>query len=146
MKKLLRKYKFKIAICITIALVITIIFALFSVDNLTNTMNIEFIRSFGWETENAPKDISHVTIPDELNSLYIVYSDIASIPGESLYDYCGKNLTRYSYTVTNHNLSGTGKIRANVFVYKSKIVAADISNLTTNGNTTSISDTTDKIE
>lgn len=143
MKKQLKKYKYKIIFILAAIIVITVVFALFSVDNITNSKNIEYISSFGWVTETSPKDISHLTIPEELNALYKTYSDTASIDGSSLSEYCGKNVTRYSYRVLNHKLSSTGRIRADVFVYKSQIIAADITDLSKNGKTISISDTTD---
>ncbi|HIV85218.1 MAG TPA: DUF4830 domain-containing protein [Candidatus Monoglobus merdigallinarum] len=143
MKKFLRAYKYKIIFIIIAALLIAVIFALFSVDSATNSKNIEFIKSYGWETEGSPSDISHITLPETLTGIYASYAQISAVNGYSLSDYCGKSLTKYSYPVLNHNLSETGRVRANVLLYKSDIVAADISLLTDGGSTVPISDTSE---
>lgn len=141
MKKLFKKYKYKIIFIIAAAILISVIFALFSVDSTTNSQNIEFINSFGWEVDTAPEDISHLTIPEELIGIYLAHAQISAIDGSSISDYTGKSLTRYSYKVLNHEDSDTGKIRADIFVYKSSIIAADISDISANGSTIPISDT-----
>lgn len=122
------------------AVVIAVIFALFSVDSAANRKNIDFINSFGWQVEESPADISHLTIPEDLSGVFLVHSQISAIDGSSMTDYRGKNITRYSYKVLNHSLSGSGKIRADVFVYKSEIIAADITDISKNGTTNPISD------
>ena len=57
----------------------------------------------------------------------------------------GIKATRYSYRVLNHADSGTGLIRANVFVTKAGIVAADICSLELGGFLLPINDTADMV-
>ena len=45
--------------------------------------------------------------------------------------YKNKKVTRYSYKVTNYG--GEGEVMANLFVYRGKIVACDISSLSPDG-------------
>ena len=140
MKSILKKYKYKLIFIIAAAVIISVIFALFSVDGAANRRNVEFINSFGWDVDDSPADISHLTIPEDLSGIYLVHSQVSAIDGSSIVDYRGKNITRYSYNVLNHKDSGSGKIRADIFVYKSDIIAADISDISMGGNLTPISD------
>ena len=140
MKNFVKKYKYKLMFIAAAAVVIAVIFALFSVDGAANRKNIDFISSFGWQVEESPADISHLTIPEDLSGVFLVHSQLSAIDGSSTADYRGKNITRYSYKVLNHSKSDGGKIRADVFVYKSEIIAADISDISANGATAPISD------
>lgn len=143
MTKFIRRYKYKLIFIIFAAFSLTVIFALFSVDNNTNSSNIEYIKSYGWEVESSPAEISHIRLPEEFNTLYKTYSDLSTTSDSSLYDYCGKNVTRYSYAIKNHAES-ENVVRANIYVYKSKIIAADISVLKQNGVTAPLYDTSCK--
>ncbi|MCI5893330.1 MAG: DUF4830 domain-containing protein [Clostridiales bacterium] len=140
MKKFIRHYKFKLIFILFTVFVITVIFALFSVDSSTNTANIEYITTYGWQVDSSPIEIAHVRLPEDLNSLYRTYNSLAAAQGYTLENYCGKNVTRYSYKVNNHKES-SGDVRANIYVYKSQIIAADISILKPDGTTVPINDT-----
>ncbi len=140
MKKFLKKYKYKLIFIAAAAALIAVIFALFSVDGAENRRNIEFIESFGWRVDDAPADISHMTVPEDMGGVYLIHSEISAVGGSSLTDYRGKTVTRYSYKVINHSGSEKGRIRADVFVYRSDIIAADISDISPGGSTAPISD------
>ncbi len=140
MKTLIKRYKFKLIFILFVVFVITVIFALFSVDNSTNNANIEYISSYGWQVESSPVEIAHVRLPEDFNSLYRTYNSLAAKQGATLENYSGKNVTRYSYKVNNHKES-SGDVRANIYVYKSQIIAADISILKPQGTTVPLSDT-----
>lgn len=143
MKKFFKKYKFKLIFILFAVIIITLVFTLFSVDSNTNASNIQYISSFGWEVNDTPADITRISLPEEFNSLYIAYSDIASVDGKNLEEYSGKNIAKYSYIVNNHKDSDDDAVRANVYVHKSQIIAADISSLKTGGFTIPLSDTSD---
>lgn len=142
-KKFLKRYKLKIIFIIATVFVITVIFALFSVDSTTNKSNIDYISSYGWKTDSSPAEIAHVRLPEEQSSIYKAYGQIASADGKNLESYSGKNVTRYSYNVTNHKYSDKNNVRANIYVYKSEIIAADISVLMPDGSTAAIDDTSE---
>lgn len=143
-KKLLNRYKFKLMFIAFAAVIIAIVVALFSVDNSTNNQNIDYITSNGWEIKSSPAEIAHIRFPEDFTSLYRTYNALAAVDGINLESYCGKNVTRYSYTVTNHEESASDDVRANVYVYKSKIIAADVSVLSPKGTTVPLSDTSRK--
>ncbi len=143
-RKLFRRYKFKLMFILCAAFIIAVILALFSVDNTTNNKNVSYITSNGWEVKTSPAEIAHIRLPEDFNSLYRTYNALAAADGINLESYCGKNVTRYSYTVTNHTKSESADVRANIYVYKSEIIAADISVLSPEGTTLPIKDTSGK--
>lgn len=128
---------------LTTALLILI---LFRADSNTNRRNIEFLSSYGWQTEKTPAETAHITIPREFDAVYEAYDRLCQNSGFSLTPYKGVRATRYSYKVLNHEDSGTGLIRANVFVTKNGIIAADISSLALGGFVRTVDDKTGQTE
>ena len=117
-----------------------IIVFLFHTDSKVNRENIAYINGCGWQVEE-PAEISRLTVPQEFDVIYQTYQEVIESSGFDLSLYQGKTLTRYSYPVTNHQNSDTGLIRANVLVYRNKIVAADLSSLERGGFLQPIQDT-----
>ena len=146
MHKIKRHQSAVIITLISAMFTVGVIFLLFGSDSKVNQSNLNFIRSFGWEVQEKPKQISHITIPEEFNPVFEAYSTLEDDAGFSLSDHRGERATRYSYRVTNHKESDTGLIMANVYVTKSGIIAGDICSLAPNGFIRAISDTTDKVE
>lgn len=144
MRQFIKAHKFSLIVLASAAVIISVILMLFSVDSTVNNMNIDYITSFGWEIDNRPAEISHLTIPQEFDVIYETYNAIAKDAGYDLNEYRGVKVTRYSYRVLNHQDSDTGLIRANVFVCKDKIVAADICSLDIGGFMAPINNTSGK--
>ncbi len=57
MKNFIKSYKYKIIFILFASVIIAVVFALFSVDGATNSKNLEFISSYGWEVDSSPADI-----------------------------------------------------------------------------------------
>lgn len=125
-----------------VSVFIIIIFCLYKSDYNINNSNITFINSYGWLVEPKPEEITRLSVPRDFNDLYSFYNALEASAGFDLTPYKGKNAVRYSYKVLNHSNSDTGLIRANVFITKDKIVAADISSLEIGGFIQPICDTT----
>ena len=123
------------------AVTVSIIFLLFGADSKVNQANLDFIRSYGWEVEDNPTEIARLTIPEEFDTVFHAYNELAQTAGLDLTPYKGVKATRYSYRVLNHQDSDSGLIRANVFVTKDGIAAADISSLELGGFLVPINDT-----
>ena len=123
------------------AVTVSIIFLLFGADSKVNQANLDFIRSYGWEVEDNPTEIARLTIPEEFDTVFHAYNELAQTAGFDLTPYKGVKATRYSYRVLNHQDSDSGLIRANVFVTKDGIAAADISSLELGGFLVPINDT-----
>ncbi len=95
------------------------IILLFDTDNRINQKNIEYIESLGWEVSEKCTEISYVTIPEDTDP--------------ELAPYKGRRAVLYTYTILNHPDSETQSVQINLFLYKRKIIAANISVFSANG-------------
>lgn len=96
-----------------------------SLNAKTNDDRVIFLQSFGWEVQAEPKEIVEVSLPEEMDDVLREYNDIQKQQNMDLEKYTGKRVKRYTYEVINHP-SGEQDVRANVLVYKNKIVGGDI--------------------
>ena len=83
-----------------------------------------FLKQFSYEVKGSPLDVVKVTIPESFDSVYESYNDIQRAQGLNLVKYKGKEVTRYTYEVTNYDYDGT--VLATIIVYKDKIIAGDV--------------------
>jgi len=98
----------------------------------TNDDRINFLRKFGWEVESAPKEEAAVTIPAEFDKVFLGYNELQKRQGLNLAKYKRKEITRYTYVVTNYpDYSGT--VYANLLVYRNRIIGGDICSADVNG-------------
>lgn len=91
----------------------------------SNEDRVNFLSQFGWEVNPEPLEIVEVPIPETFNSTYENYNTIQKKQGLDLSKYKGKNCTRFTYQILNHKNSPKGA-RANILVYKNKIIGGDI--------------------
>lgn len=127
MKSVFFKHRYVAATIIFAVILFAVIFAVFSIDNSTNIMIVDYARNMGWIINPSPAEISHLTIPNEFDEVYETYNSIQKKSGFNLEDFRGKRVTRYTYQVQNHESSDTQRVYMGVIVYESRIIAADIS-------------------
>ncbi len=136
-----KNYRALLLILAAAVATVGIIFLLFGTDSNVNNNNLQFIRSYGWEVSEKPEEIVRLTIPEEFDLVYETYHSLEKEAGFDLSSHKGKPATRYTYRVYNHQDSDHGLIRANVFVTRDGIIAADICSLEMGGFLQPISDT-----
>ena len=84
-----------------------------------------FLSQFGWTVDGGNAKSAKVTIPAEFDKVFAAYNEIQRAQGLDLSKYKKKELTRYTFEVTNYpNYEGT--VYANVLVYRNKVVGGDI--------------------
>ena len=137
----INRNRYLFAVIAASAVIMLIIFGLFRIDSSTNLMIIEYLNSLGWQVEENPIEISHLTIPTDFDAVYQTYNAMQKASGFNLEDFKGKSVTRYSYRVLNHQSSETTQVAASIFVYGNTIIAGDISSVEDNGFMHSVSDT-----
>lgn len=137
----INRNRYLFAVIAVSAVIMLIIFGLFRIDNSTNLMIIEYLNDLGWQVEENPTEISHLTIPTDFDVVYQTYNAMQKASGFNLEDFKGKSVTRYSYRVLNHQSSATTEVAASIFVYGSTIIAGDISSVEDNGFMHSVTDT-----
>ena len=91
----------------------------------TREDRIRFIEALGIEVDGEKEEECAFSIPRELDRVILGYNELQKKQGLDLSKYTGKRVTRYSYPVKNY--SADGEVFVNLFVYRNKIVAADIS-------------------
>ena len=97
-----------------------------------NTDRIAFLAQFGWEcSESATEEVT-MTIPKEFDKIMKTYNEVQKQQGLDLEKYKGKDVTRYTYEITNY--PGTeGKVIANLIICKNRVIGGDICSADVNG-------------
>lgn len=85
---------------------------------------IKILNQYGVETEDYPIERVLVTIPGEFDDVYENYNALQREAGFDLKRYSGKTVWRYSFRVTN--MGTTQEIRANLLLYKNKVIGGDV--------------------
>ena len=97
----------------------------------TNDARLALLASRGLEALPEPVATLNLQLPSPLDERYAAYNQLQLPQGFDLTAYCGKNLTRYTYTVTNYpNAQDT---QANLYLYEDTLVAADLFSAGENG-------------
>lgn len=92
----------------------------------------QFLSQFGWQVEDAPTEEVKVTLPDEFDKIFTAYNEMQRRQGLNLSKYKRKDVTRYTYEVTNYD-GYSGKVYANVLVYRGRVIGGDICSADTAG-------------
>ncbi len=86
---------------------------------------VQFLSQFGWTVEEAPVETRTVTIPAEFDKVFSAYNELQKGQGLNLQKYKSKDVTRYTFRVTNYE-GYDGTVYANVLVYRNRVIAGDI--------------------
>lgn len=85
----------------------------------------KFLAQFGWEVDTATAKTVEVTMPAEFDKVFTGYNELQKRQGLDLSKYRNREVTRYTFTVTNYkNYEGT--VLANVLVYRNRVIGGDI--------------------
>ncbi len=86
---------------------------------------IGFLAQFGWSVEKKPVEVKTVTIPSEFDKVYATYNELQKEQGLNLAKYKNKDVTRYTFKVTNYE-GYEGTVYANVLVYRNRVIGGDV--------------------
>ncbi len=95
----------------------------FDVEN--NESRVNFLKSFGWEVEQAPIKVNDITIPLEFNETYQRYNDIQKGQGLDLSGYKGKICKLYTYKVLNYPQQSKN-IYADMIIVEGMVIGGDV--------------------
>lgn len=90
-----------------------------------NADRISYLQSLGWDVAPEPTESLQLLLPETLPANYIAYNQIQLAQGFDLNACCGKQLTRYTYTVNNYPNYPTG-VQLNLYICEDKAAAGDI--------------------
>ena len=97
----------------------------------TNEDRVKFIESFGLKVDPEPLEEDAFAMPENFDRVILGYNELQKKQGLDLSKYAKKRVTRYTYKVTNYDCEG--EVMANLFVWRGKIVACDVSSLDPEG-------------
>lgn len=97
----------------------------------TNDDRLAFIRQFGIEVEENPVEEADFNVPENLDRVIHGYNELQKKQNLDVTKYVGKRVTRYTYKVTNYNAEG--EVYANLFIYRSKVIACDVCSASPDG-------------
>ena len=92
---------------------------------------VGFIKNFGIEVDEASENEAQFRMPENFDRVILGYNELQKKQGLDLSKYQNKRVTRYTYKVTNYD--SEGEVYANLFVFRGKIVACDISSADPSG-------------
>ena len=86
---------------------------------------VHFLSQFGWSVDASPVEVRTVTLPEEFDKIFASYNELQKEQGLNLTKYRGKDVTRYTFSVTNYpDFEGT--VYANVLVYRNRVIGGDL--------------------
>ena len=91
----------------------------------TNEDRVAFLSQFGWEVKSEPVDSGQIIIPAEFDKIFTGYNEIQKQQGLDLSKYKNKEVTRYTYEVTNYP-EYKGTVYATIIVYRNKVIGGDV--------------------
>ena len=91
----------------------------------TNAQRVEYLRTCGWEVVEEPVETFQFLLPEKLEEPYASYNELQLSQGFDLRPYCGRQLARYTYTLTNYPDRPEG-VQANLYVCDGQIVGGDV--------------------
>ncbi len=86
---------------------------------------VNFLSQFSWQVNPTPVETKTVTIPSEFDKVFAAYNELQKAQGLNLSKYKNKEVTRYTFTVTNYP-GFDGTVYANVLVYRGRVIGGDI--------------------
>ena len=100
--------------------------ASYTYDKIKSTSDAAaFLSQFGWSVESTPEEVKTVTIPAEFDKVFAAYNELQKAQGLNLTKYRGKDVTRYTFRVTNYG-EYDGTVYANVLVYRNRVIGGDL--------------------
>ena len=90
-----------------------------------NAQRVAYLQSLGWEVEPEPVETLQFLLPETLAEPYLTYNELQKAQGFDLTDCRGKQVSRYTYTVTNYPDRAEG-VQANLYLCEDLPVAGDI--------------------
>ena len=97
----------------------------------TNEQRVAFIESFGIKVDAETVEEDAFAMPENFDRVILGYNELQKKQGLDLSKYTKKRVTRYTYRVTNY--ADEGEVLANLFIWRGKVIACDVSSLDPEG-------------
>lgn len=91
----------------------------------TNEDRVAYLQAMGWEISPEPVETLQFLLPDHLTETYLRYNELQNAQGFDLAPCCGKQLSRFTYAVTNYPGRPEG-VQLNLYLCEDRPVAGDV--------------------
>ena len=90
-----------------------------------NAERVAYLQEMGWQVEEEPVETLQFLLPEKLEEPYLTYNELQDSQGFDLSTACGKQVSRFTYTVTNYPDRPEG-VQLNLYICEEQPVAGDI--------------------
>lgn len=90
-----------------------------------NASRVAYLASLGWEVEPEPVETLQFLLPEVMTPAYQAYNKLQLPQGFDLTSCLGRQISRYTYTVTNYPSPGQ-TVQANLYLCDDLPVAGDL--------------------
>ena len=97
---------------------------------------VAYLAENGWEVASPAESESVVMIPRTFSAVFEEYNELQKQQGFDLSQYCGTEVTMYTYRVTN--AQADGDVIAVLYVQKNRVVGGDVHSTALDGFMTGI--------
>ena len=98
----------------------------------SNDQRVQFLKEYGWDVVNSPKESGQVLSPEETNPVFDRYNALQKDQGYDLTKYAGKRVMRYVYEVRNYP-GGKEPAYATLLIYKNRVIGGDVTDTSVKG-------------
>ncbi len=91
----------------------------------TNADRVAYLLALGWSVAETPVSEQETVIPREFTEVLECYNELQKQQGFDLQEYCGLEVTIYTYTVLNYP-NATGEVYACLYIHSGQVIAGDI--------------------
>ena len=101
----------------------------------TEQERLDYIAGFGWDVNSDSAETAQIIIPAEFDEVYAEYNRLQLSQGFDLQPYRGRNVQRWTYSVTNYpGYQQSGDcIRVNLLVCDGYVIGGDVCSVELNG-------------
>lgn len=86
---------------------------------------VRYLTALGWEVAPEPVETLQFLLPEVLEEPYLSYNTLQLSQGLDLATCCGKQVSRFTFTVTNYPERPNG-VQANLYLCEDQLAAGDI--------------------
>lgn len=90
----------------------------------TEKGRVAYLTDCGWEVESPALNEAAVVIPRSFSKVFEAYNDLQKQQGFDLSQYCGEEVTLYTYRVLNCDRSD--HVLASLYVFRGEVIGGDV--------------------
>ncbi len=101
------------------------------IDLSTNEKRVQYINTLGIKLQSDDFTQKQVVIPQTFNKVYNNYNDLQLKAGFNLKNYCGKQVTIFTYNIDSQTV-------VNLITFNEKLIGGDVASLKIDGQMTAL--------